>query len=511
MLALSTVLWCSIWQATPQQTVEDGVDRVLLLDRSEVCGEITGYEASGRLRIKDKDGGRTLELPIEDLAQLRFGPEEGLIRPSEPVDQVRLFHGGWVTGRILSFDGTTVMIESPAGKFHFRREDIKALFLGSLVAPSPDIRNESKDVLIREVEEGREKPVRQAVAEYGRLLSMGEKTVFRVMSSAGAEEREFDRASVKQIILHREGGSPDIPPGLFSKVMLKNGDRLVGVLRSFSRDKVRFFSHLFGSVEIEKRKIRSITFVQRARMAAGNILICSQEGVRELDREGNEAWSFHHASNAWSARKLENGNVLIANTHSNQVVEVKPAMKTGGEVVWRIDNVVYPSDAVRLENGNTLVVECHANRVVEYDGRTQTIVWQVKMSYPMAAQRLENGNTLISTNVQVVEVDRQGREQWRAELGAVCPWRVQRLENGNTLITDYQNGLVVELDPRSRVVWKLAGLSKPVQAIRLEDGNTLILEQEKNRLIEVDPTSPKPLGIVKEVAGIQSPLGMSIH
>ena len=87
--------------------------------------------------------------------------------------------------------------------------------------------------------------------------------------------------------------------------------------------------------------------------------------------------------------------------------------------------------------------------------------------------------------------DRDWKEVWRADLkGQIRPWRAERLDNGNTLITDHQRGLVVELDPASNEVWRLAGLGRPVQALRLEDGNTLILEQERGRLVEADPVRP---------------------
>ena len=265
--------------------------------------------------------------------------------------------------------------------------------------------------------------------------------------------------------MHREAGPAEFPPGLFSKVTLRNGDRWVAVLQAVGRDRLKLFSHLFGTVEVEKSKVHSVSFIQQAQLTAGNILITDQTGVREFDAQKQEVWTYTAgAQGAAIARKLRNGNVLVADPNTNSILEIRPAGRTGGEVVWRIEDVQNPWDVSRLDNGNTLVTERYNNRVVEYDAKTRNVVWQAVAQYPMSAQRLENGNTLISTNNAVFEVNKAGLEQWRANLlrgGAIRPHRAVRLENGNTLITDLQKGQVVELDPNSVEVWKKSGLSIP--------------------------------------------------
>jgi hypothetical protein len=502
------------------QGAEEPGDRVLLADRNELRGEIAGYEAGGRLVFKEREARSPIRLALEEVARLQFGKDEG-IQPDPKAEQVRLFHGGLLSGQIRSFDGRSVSVEGPGGAFRVARGDVKALSFGPLQGPLPELKEERKDILIREVErkeEGKEKPVRENVAEYGLLKSIEGDVAFETAAERkeGAaavrprEVRRYDRASVKQIYLYREEPAPELPPGWFSKVLLKNGDKLVGVVESFGPDRVRLFSHLFGSAEIPKSRIHSIAFVQHARMTVGNILICDQNGVRELDRQGRELWSYtNNTQYAWSARKLENGNVLIANTNYNQVLEVKPSGRSGGDVVWRLDQCNYPYDAVRLDNGNTLIAEYYSNRVVEYDAKNKNVVWQCAINYPISVQRLDNGNTLVCSNYQVVELNREGKQAWQASLSGVRPWRAQRLENGNTLITDYQRGQVVEVDRQSTVVWKQPSLSRPVQAVRLDDGNTLILEQGSNRLIEVDPSSPKK--VIELFKGLNYPQGMSTY
>lgn len=505
---------------TALKPAEEGIDRILLADRSEICGMIVAIDTSGAFQVRLKDSGRTVRVAVEEVARLQFGAGEP-VQPDPQAQQLRLYHGGSVTGQLKSFDGKHASIDSISGSYRIRRSDIKSVLLAPLGGTLPEIKDEKKDVLIRVVErkeEGKEKPVQTLVADYGKLLAIGEKVQFHVVpvkkeneeAPVGVEEdREYDRSAVRHVYLHREEAAPDLAPGWFSKVLLKNGDKLVGVIQGVSPDRIRFFSHLFGTAEIEKRHIHSVGFVQHARMSVGNILICDQNGIREFDRGGRELWSYaNNTQYSWSARKLENGNVLIANTNYNQVIEVKPSGKTGGEIVWRMEQSNYPYDAIRLDNGNTLVAEYYSNRVVEYEAKSKNAVWQAQINYPISVQRLESGNTLVCSNYQVVELDREGKHKWTAGLQGVRPWRAQRLESGNTLITDYQRGQVVEVDPESKQIWKKTGLSRPVQAIRLEEGNILILEQGANRLIEVDPATNKSVEVIK---GLNYPQGMSTY
>lgn len=494
---------------------DPAADYLFLQDRTEVRGDIVGLGPGGRIRVRISGAGRPIELGIEELARLRFSADE--TRPAAPSgDQVRLAGGGLISGKVASYAGDVAVLETAAGTLRVRRRDIKAILIGA-PGVTPELRDEKKDILIHEIEkkvDGVEKPVRECLADYGRLKSIGDKVVFESAEGERTERREFDRAAVKHVYLHRDGGASEFPPGLFSKVTLRNGDRWVAVLQGVTAARLRLFSHLFGSVEIDKSKVHSLSFIQQAQLTSGNILITDQSGIREFDAQKQEIWTFTGAGQgAAVARKLRNGNVLVADPNTNSVLEIRPAGRTGGEIVWQIQDVQNPWDVQRLDNGNTLVTERYNNRVAEYDAKTRAVVWQAVAQYPMSAQRLENGNTLISTNNAVFEVNKACIEQWRANLlraGAIRPYRAQRLENGNTLITDLQKGQVVELDPNSVEVWKKTGLSHPVQAVRLEDGNTLILEQGANRVVEVDPSNPRLTTDLK-LRGLSVPQGMTSY
>lgn len=517
--ALILALLLAQQEAAPKT---DAVDHLFLQDRTELRGEIVEFSASGRIRIRLPKSERPFEVSIEEVARMRFTADSA--RPATPSgEQARLAGGGTISGTVTSFSNDTAVIQSASGTLSLRRQDLKGLFLGVPASP-PEIRDEKKDILIREVEKkgDGDKTTRDSVAEYGRLKSIGDKVVFQATIPAEGEakerteDREYDRASVKHVYFHRDAGAPEFPPGLFSKVTLRNGDRWVAVLQGVARDRIRLFSHLFGSVEIEKTKIHTVAFIQQAQLTAGNLLITDQAGIHEYDSQKQEVWTFNQAAQGSAiARKLRSGNVLVADPNTNSVLEIRPSGRTGGEIVWRIEEIQNPWDVTRLENGNTMVAERYQNRVVEFDAKTREPVWQCPAQYPMSAQRLDNGNTLIATMNAVFEVNRdpQPREQWRANLlrgGTIRPHRAVRLENGNTLITDIQKGQVVEIDSNSTEVWKVTGLLHPVQAVRLEDGNTLILEQGTGRVLEVDPANPKlRTEVIKR--GLNLPQGMTTY
>jgi hypothetical protein len=497
------------------------VDRLFLQDRSEIRGEILDCSASGRLKIKLKDHDRPLNVGLEELARLRFTTDEA--RPLAPAgEQVRLAGGGLIGGRLTSFDGEFAKVESGAGPLLVRRRDLKAILLGAPEAPLPELREDKRDILIREIErkaEGGAKPVRECVADYGFLRSIDTKVLFQVVTPGenGAadkvEEMEFDRSTVRHVYLYRESSGKELPSGLFAKVTLKNGDRWVALLQGITRERVKLFSHLFGVVELEKEKIHTLAFTQQAQLTGGNLLITDQSGIHEFDVRGKEVWTYSQgAQSASVARRLPGGTVLVADPQTNSVYEIRPTGRSGGEIVWRLDEIQYPKDVSRLENGNTLVVEQYNSYVAEYDAKSRLAVWKAQAQYPLSAERLDNGNTLICTMSGVQEVNRASSVTWTADLrsAGIRPYRAARLENGNTLVVDQQKGQIVEFDPRSTVVWKAAGFTHPVQAIRLEDGNTLVLDQGTGKVVEVDAVNPK-VRTDLNLKGLSQPQGMTTY
>jgi hypothetical protein len=478
-----------------------GPDRVMTSQRETLSGEITALEDGANLLLKTPS--RTLRLSIEEVSRITFedAPKVAAAAPQ----RLQLVQGGLLGGAVAYADGRAT-VDGPNGSFTIARKDVKSIVLGSIEGSLPELKDEKKDILLylSESEKGKEMK-----AEYGELVKIDKE---KVWLKIGDEEKSVARAAARVIHIHEEKRA-EVSQGWFTKLIFMNGDKLVGVLKAVAGEKVTLFSHYLGTASFSKKDIHSITFVPAARMSVGNIIVCDQAGVHEYTRNGAKIWSLNNPNinYPWSANKLENGNILIANTNYNQVIEVKPKEGGGGDIVWQLDNVQYPYDVQRLENGNTLVAEYYASSVVEYDQKTKTKGWNCgRLSYPISAQRLENGNTLIASNYGVVEVDNKGAEKWRANLPNVQPWRASRLDNGNTLVVDMRRGRILEIttDKKCEIVWSMEGLSRPVAAVRLDDGNTLIMEQGANQIIEVDPLKKQPMPVVKN---LNYPLYMSTY
>ena len=479
-------------------------DRVLLVQRELMIGELLELDSGGNLVIK-RDG-KTSRFPLEDVSRVLFEKDPKVVPATG--QKLSLVAGGLLTGTLGTYGDGGFSIETVNGAFTIAKRDVKSISLGAVEGAIPELKEDNKKDVLLYVSEN-DKGVKEMKVEYGDLVKIDKEKVFL---KVGEEEKSFARTVARVVHLSSDRPKADTSTGWFTKLLFKNGDKLVGVLRAIGTDKITVFSHYVGTVTFPKKAIHSVTFVPIARMTVGNLMVCDQNGVHEYDRTGKKIWSYNqNVSYPWSAQKLENGNVLISNTNYNQVIEVKPNEGNGGKVEWQLDNVQYPYDAIRLENGNTLVAEYYASQVAEYDHKDKTKKWQTgKVSYPISVQRLESGNTLIASNYGVVEIDNKGQEKWRANMPGVQPWRATRLDNGNTLVVDLRRGAVTEItsDKKSDKVWSVEGLQRPVAAIRMDDGNTLILEQGSNQIIEVDHITKKSTPVIKN---LNYPLYMSTY
>ncbi len=150
--------------------------------------------------------------------------------------------------------------------------------------------------------------------------------------------------------------------------------------------------------------------------------------VVEIDRSGKvlKTVSFafltgdpHHQTR--NARKLENGNYLLALSAEAKLVEVDGS----GTVVWECATGKECYSAIRLADGNTLIGGGHNRKVFEVD-KTGKEVWSIthkelpgiKLGYVAQVQRLKNGNTVVINchagkgNPQIFEVDKAKTVVW---------------------------------------------------------------------------------------------------
>jgi hypothetical protein len=211
----------------------------------------------------------------------------------------------------------------------------------------------------------------------------------------------------------------------------------------------------------------------------------------EVDSRGRLVWAYVKCDVAFlhTARRLANGNTLMAASIGNRVVEVSRQ----GDTVWTMTTgLAYPNDAHRLANGNTLITDRDNNRVIEVTPQ-RAIVWSyANLTGPHNGNRLPNGNTLIcdSKDDRVVEIDSRGNIVWQYATSLSWPRSAERLANGNTLITDTGHNRIIEVDESGAIVWSAVGLVLPFAAVRLENGNTLVSTGSGVQLGKVTELSP---------------------
>ncbi len=212
-----------------------------------------------------------------------------------------------------------------------------------------------------------------------------------------------------------------------------------------------------------------------------------------VDPSGKIFWQYGQAGVAGSdvnqlntpvgAAFLPYGNVLICDQGNHRVIEVSMISKT---IVWQHgttgasgigrNHLCSPGSAQLLDNGNILIADTGDNRVIEVSRRHRT-VWRYgdsnsdePLNGPSFACRLENGNTLIadSGNNRILEIDRSGRKVMEfvtgKQSGSVAdplPTRAVRRDNGNTQISDQFNHQVIEIDSDLNVVFTQGSMGAP--------------------------------------------------
>lgn len=213
------------------------------------------------------------------------------------------------------------------------------------------------------------------------------------------------------------------------------------------------------------------------------ISIYQKNHVFEVDAQGNVLWETLAVRNPWTVQGLPNGNRLVVEYGTKSLVE----FDARGKEIWRRDGLPgFVGSAKRLENGNTLIAMARPDLVAEMrpDG---TNVWELRLDgQPTEATLLESGRILVALGRkrQVVEVDRTGKVHWKIE-GLRGPWSAQRLPNGNTLVCEPGQAQVQEYDRAGRVVWSCSARGS-YSAQRLPNGRTLLADRNGVRELGLD-------------------------
>jgi hypothetical protein len=227
------------------------------------------------------------------------------------------------------------------------------------------------------------------------------------------------------------------------------------------------------------------------RPLAGRLLFATGGMGRVVEHDARGGETFSYPIQSWSAEPLPSGNVLIASHWRRIVLEVTRE----GSVAWSHEGV----SAIRakpLLGGNVLIADIQLNRALEIDRKGQ-IVWKHETPEQcFDVERLQNGDTLVACPNAVRQISADGAlvAEW-PQSGRVNS--LQLLSTGNLLVANYGLGAVVELDRAGKEVWR-AAVDRPTDAFRTRTGATLVATSEK--LVELGPDGR----ILREIAPAQS-------
>lgn len=234
--------------------------------------------------------------------------------------------------------------------------------------------------------------------------------------------------------------------------------------------------------------------------------------------------------------QVDLGRIKQLQTYARNLVLVEsynPTGRTGstaeitrsGREIWKIQELMFPTDAQVLPGGRVLVAEQNVNRVSERDLKGK-ILWEKQFVQPIGVRRLRNRHTLIGGRNQIVVVDPAGKEIFTHPVNGETVLAIAALTGGLTAYVTYQGnyvvldstgkevkkmslfpnnlgascaqilpgdrvlvgingqGRVVEYDSRGKVTWETATMN-PIGVTRLPGGRTLIATAS-NSLVEID-------------------------
>jgi hypothetical protein len=184
----------------------------------------------------------------------------------------------------------------------------------------------------------------------------------------------------------------------------------------------------------------------------GNLLFNTGNGVKEVTRKKEVIFSYESKSEIYACQRLPNGNTFIGECNSGSLLEVSPKGKIVKQIKLLPDSVdgghSFMRNARKLQNGNYLVAHYGLDKVSEYDSTGNTIMEIPVKGGPHSVIRLPNSNTLIACSdhngePRVIEVDKSGNIIWQLskyELPGIelkFMTGMQCLPNGNLVLTNW--------------------------------------------------------------------------
>jgi hypothetical protein len=256
----------------------------------------------------------------------------------------------------------------------------------------------------------------------------------------------------------------------------------------------------------------------------------------EARRKHKEAWAAWWKTNSEKIDLAHHGEPTHRLLGYTLMIEAWNRFGQGGRVMevdasgkkrWEIGNLMFPTDASVIGNDRVLIAEYNTSQVTERDFKGK-ILWTKQIQWPTNAQRLSNGHTFITTQQQIVEVDRTGKEVWtwhppggngisgahRFRNGQIAVLDqagvYSRLDSKGKVLKTVQVGMmhgmgagadflpndhvlmplinenkVAEYNAAGKIVWE-ASITQPCSAFRLPNGNVLVSQQNSQRVVELN-------------------------
>jgi len=184
----------------------------------------------------------------------------------------------------------------------------------------------------------------------------------------------------------------------------------------------------------------------------GNLLFNTGKGVKEVTRDKKVVFEYESESEVYACQRLINGNTFVGECNSGQLLEIAPS----GQVIKRIkllpDSVDgghgFMRNARKLDNGNYLVAHYGLDKVCEYDPEGRLVREIPVTGGPHSVIRLPDGNTLIACSdhngdPRIVEIDESGTIVWQITknelpgIGLKFMTGMEILPNGNMVFTNW--------------------------------------------------------------------------
>ena len=184
----------------------------------------------------------------------------------------------------------------------------------------------------------------------------------------------------------------------------------------------------------------------------GNLLFNTGKGVKEVTRDKKVVFNYESKSEIYACQRLANGNTFIGECNSGFLLDVAPNGQIVKKVILLSDSVdgghSYMRNARKLENGNYLVAHYGLDKVCEYDSIGHLFREILVKGGPHSVIRQPNGNTLIACSdhngePRIVEVDQSDKVVWQItknELPGIelkFMTGMEILPNGNLVFTNW--------------------------------------------------------------------------